>query len=417
MPEPSNSQNSATPSVFGLRVVAGAWVAQFFAMGLALGGYPVFIASLEAEFGASRAQTSLGIPLLMLAGALCSPTLGKWVDRGSPRLIMSCGALMMGLGLWLLSQVQSLPLLMLAWVFLVGLGQAMLGVIPANTIIANWFFRRRALMVAVAGTGITVGAALFPFVAEFLIRHGGWRWALWALSLVLVLVPVPLLLYCIRKSPQVLGLNMDGDAIPPDEQEPGGSDVEIDFFRDWRYWAAGTALACMPAVLMTFNTHIVSWAEYLDYGREFGVTVLSGTAVVVALSSLVFGQVCDRFGAINTLSFALLLEIVGWGIMTASDNEAVFLSGVTLLAIGAGSFLPCQASLLSQLWPVHAFGRATGFIGLIVIAVIFVVPTYVGWGFEHFDGYEVPMGSIFIVLFTPLILLTLLKRRISSGRS
>ena len=35
--------------------------------------------------------------------------------------------------------------------------------------------------------------------------------------------------------------------------------------------------------------------------------------------------------------------------------------------LGAGSFLPCQASLLAQLWPVQVFGRATGYIGLIVI--------------------------------------------------
>lgn len=405
-PKPTPSQ----PALFGLRVVAGAWLAQLFAMGLSIGAYPVFIASLEAEFGASRTQTSMGIPLVMLIAALFSPLLGKWVDRGSPRLLMACGALMMGLGLWLISWLDTLPLIITAWVALVGLGQAMLGVIPSNTVLANWFSKRRALMVAVAGTGITVGAAIFPLVAEFLIERGGWRWALSVLSLLVVLLPVPVILYCIIKKPSYLGLNVDGKLSPVTTEQLSEAEIDIAFFSDWRYWVVGLALACMPAVLLTFNTHIVSWAEYLAFGREFGVSVLSGTAVVVALSSLLFGQICDRLGAIDTLRIALVIELIGWAIINSATNEAVFLAGVALLAIGAGSFLPCQASLLSQLWPVEAFGRATGYVGLIVITAVFVLPTAIGFGYERFDGYETPMSWIFAVLAVALLLLTRLKR-------
>ena len=284
----------------------------------------------------------------------------------------------------------------------------MLGVLPANTVLANWFTHRRAMMVAVAGTGITVGAAVFPHIAEFLITRGGWRWALWTLSLLVVLLPVPVVLICITKQPSRVGLNVDGAASPaPDENADTG--LEPVFFSDWRYWVAGLALACMPAVLMTFNTHIVSWANYLAFGREFGIAVLSGTAVVVALSSLVFGQVCDRLGAIDTLRIALIIELLGWSILQSAASETSFVGGVLLLAIGAGSFLPGQASLLSQLWPVHAFGRASGHVGLLVIAGVLVLPTAVGAGYERFDGHETPMSWIFGVLALALCLLTLLK--------
>ena len=119
MTDSNQSSPRARPGLFGLRVVAGAWLAQLFAMGLSIGAYPVFIASLETEFGASRTQTSLGIPLAMVAAALFSPLLGKWVDRGEPRLIMTCGALSMGLGLWLMSRLDALLPMTLAWIALV----------------------------------------------------------------------------------------------------------------------------------------------------------------------------------------------------------------------------------------------------------------------------------------------------------
>lgn len=405
----SESDDISAPRFFGIKIVAGAWIAQLFSMGLCVGAYPVFIDSIEAESGASRAQTSLGIPLVMLGAALFAPFIGKWVDRGSPRNIMALGAILMAIGFWLLATVESLLLLTLVWIFLVGLGQAMLGVLPANTVLANWFEKRRAMMVAVAGTGITAGFATFPFVAEFLISQGDWRSALRTLSLACLLIPTPIVFYCIIKSPSLLGLTVDGSTDTAAEATADLETNNIAFFSDPRYWLAGLSLACMPAVLMSFNTHVVGWAEDLQFGRGFGVTLLSTTAITVALSSLLFGQVCDRLGAINTLRIALSVEIVGWAIMLSAPSQTVYVGGLILFALGAGSFIPCQASLLSQLWPVSAFGRAQGLIGLVIIAGMFLLPPMIGFGYEHYQGYATPMSWVFGVLAAPLVFLTVLK--------
>ncbi|MEP4486730.1 MAG: MFS transporter [Halioglobus sp.] len=403
----------STPRLFGSRVVVGAWVAQLFAMGATIGAYPVFIDAIETEFGTSRAQSAMGIPLLMLAAALLAPLIGKWVDRGSPRHIMALGGLMMGSGYWLLGYADSLLVLTLGWVFLVGMGQAMLGVLPANTVLANWFEQRRAMMVAIAGTGITVGFATFPFVAELLVSQGGFRTTLKTFSLLCVLIPTPIVLYCMLKSPAAMGLNVDGK--PDSDKQEGDSEAVavISFFSDPRFWLAGLSLACMPASLMSFNTHLVGWSEDLQFGRSFGVTLLSTAAVVVAISSLLFGQICDRLGAINTLRIALLVEMLGFSIMLASASQVTFVMGLALFALGAGSFIPCHASLLSSLWPVGAFGRASGYIGLLIIAGIFVLPPAVGWGYERFEGYSVPMSWTLAVLITALILLTFLQAHLS----
>jgi MFS family permease len=397
--------------LFGWRIVLGCFLAQMFAMGLSVGAYPVFMASIEAEFGASRAQTSLGIPLVMLTGALVAPLLGRVVDKGSTRAVMTLGALVLGAGLGALSAAHSLWFLTLAWVALVGLGQAMLGVIPANTVLANWFDRRRASMVALAGTGITVGAAAAPPIAEWLIQGWDWRLALQVFAMACLLVPAPVVFLLIVKSPRLLGLHPDGVPFnPATAAQPADDGLAIPFFRDPRFWLAGGALACMPAVLMGFNTHVVAWSETLGFGREFGVGLLSFGAVVTAASSLVCGRICDRLGPYDTLRLALLVEIGGWTLLLTAAGTAVFTLGVALFAFGAGSFMPCQASLVSRLWPVGVFGRASALVGLIVILAIVVIPTGIGLGFELTGSYRVSMTVITGVLCLPIVLLTLLRR-------
>ena len=81
----------ATTPRFGFSIVAATFATQGVAIGLSLGAYPVFLASLEAELGINRVQASAGIPVVLAAGALLSPWIGREVDRGSPRKIMFAG--------------------------------------------------------------------------------------------------------------------------------------------------------------------------------------------------------------------------------------------------------------------------------------------------------------------------------------
>lgn len=54
-----------------------------------------FIAPLQQEFGWSRAQTSLGITIAGVAGAVFSVPIGMLVDRLGPRLVGLIGVLLM----------------------------------------------------------------------------------------------------------------------------------------------------------------------------------------------------------------------------------------------------------------------------------------------------------------------------------
>ncbi len=96
---------------------------------------------------------------------------------------------------------------------LVGAGSVCLGYSGQSLFLPNWFVRKRGLAVGIAFAGVGIGSiTLLPWM-QVLIEQAGWRTACWTLGLLILglLVPINLLL---RKRPQDLGLQPDGDAAP-----------------------------------------------------------------------------------------------------------------------------------------------------------------------------------------------------------
>ena len=113
-----------------------------------------------------------------------------------------------------LPAAHSLGAIYLAYAAL-GVGYAMTALVPATTLVARWFVRRRALAIALTQSGLSLGGILLtPMLARALEIDGmdGLR-APWALAVILLNVPLALLL--LRPNPQAMGLNPDGDADDP----------------------------------------------------------------------------------------------------------------------------------------------------------------------------------------------------------
>src|SRR5256885_4947548 len=98
---------------------------------------------------------------------------------------------------------------------LVGGGGTCLGYTGQSLYLPNWFVRRRGLASSLAFSGVGVGAiVLLPWV-QGIIAGAGWRAACTALGVLVVAVLAPLNLL-LRRRPQEIGLEPDGDNAPRD---------------------------------------------------------------------------------------------------------------------------------------------------------------------------------------------------------
>src|SRR5437899_479109 len=166
------------------------------------------------EFGWERGVTAGAFSFGFLVSAALSPFVGRLMDRRGPRVVIELGVGVMALGLLLAPLVRQPWQLYLTLGVLVGGGNC-LRYTGQSLYLPNWFVRRRGLASSLAFSGVGVGAiVLLPWV-QGIIARAGWRAACWALGLLVLgaLAPLNLLL---RRRPQELGLEPDGDSTPRD---------------------------------------------------------------------------------------------------------------------------------------------------------------------------------------------------------
>lgn len=124
----------------------------------------------DAGLGATAAVFSI-TTFLFFAGGLVA---GPLSDRVGPRPLVAGGAVLMGVGLMLTAEVQSLEVGYLTYGAGVGIGIATY-LVPLTACVGGWFVKQRGLALGVYSGGIGFGTLLLVPVAEWLIRTEGWR--------------------------------------------------------------------------------------------------------------------------------------------------------------------------------------------------------------------------------------------------
>src|SRR4051794_30610048 len=198
------------PFFYGWIIVAVTFVTM--AIGVtARTSFSLLFPPIIEEFGWERGVTAGAFSFGFLVSGALSPLIGRMMDRHGPRAVMELGVVLMGSGL-LLAPLTTQPWhLYLTIGVLVGGGSVCLGYSGQSLFLPNWFVRRRGLAMGIAFAGVGIGSIiLLPWV-QTMIEQTGWRTACTAMGVLVlvVLAPINLLL---RKRPEELGLEPDGDA-------------------------------------------------------------------------------------------------------------------------------------------------------------------------------------------------------------
>jgi sugar phosphate permease len=198
---------------YGWWIVAVAFLTHCVTVGLVFYSFGVFLPTLTAHFGWSRAEVSFGFSLVSLCAAVYAPFVGRTVDRFGPRPSQLFGAIVVALGFLLLRRVETLTEFYVLMGLVVSLGATSLGQLPSNAAVANWFVRRRGRALGISTTGISMGGVIFVPLSQFLIDRFGWRDAFGLLGILIVALVVPPVALVMRRSPEAVGLQPDGETV------------------------------------------------------------------------------------------------------------------------------------------------------------------------------------------------------------
>src|ERR1700723_913889 len=306
------------PFFYGWIINAGTFVA------MAIGGnariaFSLLFPPILGEFGWDRGVTAGAFSFGFVVSAASSPLIGRLMDRLGPRSVMELGGALMAAGL-LLAPLTTQPWhLYLTIGVLVGAGSICLGYSGQSLFLPNWFNRRRGLAIGLAFAGVGIGSiTLLPWV-QHMIEQTGWRTACTAMGIVVlvVLAPINLLL---RKRPQDIWLEPDGDAAPSASTVPVSNVVDpvwagVDWtlsraVRTARFWWIALGYFCGLYIWYAVQVHQTKYLLDIGFSPSVAVWALGAVSLLGIPGQIWLGHLSDRVGrewvwAASCLGFAI----------------------------------------------------------------------------------------------------------------
>ncbi|WP_171038150.1 MFS transporter [Aquibacillus sediminis] len=169
----------------------------------------IFIDHYIADFDYSRSFVSGIYSTATLCAGFTLFLVGRLVDRYGQRVMMTIiGTLLAVAAFW--NAFITGAVMMFIGIFMLRLfGQGSMTLLP-NTLVPQWFMKKRGRALSVMTVGSFASAALFPPLNNWLISSFGWRSTWLILGCLLLLLFVPLALLLVRNQPKDIGEEPDG---------------------------------------------------------------------------------------------------------------------------------------------------------------------------------------------------------------
>jgi MFS family permease len=346
--------------------------------------FSLLMTPLEAELGMSRAESSLAFSLALLAEGLMAYGVGRWIDAGRERWVMTLGSVWIGVGLVGHSFVTTVAGFYAAWIWL-GLGMAATLYNPVFAVVTRRFpqdFRRAIITLTfLGGLASTVFIPLFAWWMEW----WGWRQALWALAALQLLICAPLHAWLLQAAPRAA---RDTTASP---DTPAPTSVR-EHLRHAPFWLLALFMVLTMSVTSALPAHMIALLQESGLSPAWVIAIPAAIGVIQVLGRLVlfvFERYWDVHAAnrwIPTLIPAGVLALLIGGLSPIASLVFVLLYG-----LGNGMNTIVKGTAMAQYVSHAHVGQLNGLLGLPIALARAAAPLTLGllWSPEH--GYTLAL--------------------------
>lgn len=342
----------------------------------------VALKPVAAEFGWPRWVPSLAYSAILLGSGIGGVAMGHWADRVGVHWPTRFGAVMIGLGLWVVSAAESAVVLVGACALLIGLLGTSTAFAPLLTNVTRWFDRRRGMAVAVVASGQSVAGAIWPTTFNWGIEAWGWRDTFLAYGVFSTLAMLPLSFVLARPAPQMA---VQAKPVPPSRDD--AVLTHADFPPTAKLAMLCLAIVgCCVAMAMPM-VHVVALCSDLGYGSDRGAEMLSLLLAAAFISRLGFGMLSDRIGGLMTILIGSALQATALAFYAVVDSlfGLYLLSGIFGLVFGG--IVPAYALAIRELFPAHQAGWRMGVVFLFGTVGMAIGGVVGGWIFDLTGTY------------------------------
>ena len=320
--------------------------------------FGIFLVPLTTEFNWDRGILSAASSVAWLVAGTLSILTGRLSDRYGPRVLVTIGGLLLGTGLLLIAQVNSLGQVYLVFGLLMGIGGAC-SFIPVFSTIPRWFTQKRSTAIGITMTGFGLGAIIFPPLVQWLISSYGWREAFIWLGIITFIIIIPLAQF-MRHSPQQKGLLPYGESETAEEERPSaptaGEFSLKEALKTGHFWLFGAILACFFFCMGVIMVHIAPYAIDIGISPLIAASTLSiigGTSIIGRLS---VGFISDRTGSTKTLTGCFILITLALICLLLAQGIWVFYIFAVIFGLAYGGIITLETTVAAGLFGVRYLG-------------------------------------------------------------
>ncbi len=364
------------------RLVVWLSLAQLITWGSVFYTFALLLEPVERELGLTRAQSSLAFSLALLAEGVLAYPVGRWIDRGQERAVMTGGSLVIAAGLLLHSQIHSVAGFYLVWLLL-GAGLAGTLYTPVFAVVTRRFpndFRRAIITLTFLGG---LASSVFIPLSAWLIDAWGWRAALVVLAAIHLVVCVPLHAVCLRGAPAT-PLRVPGAPSPASKAHSPAA-----LLRSAPFLFIGVFVVGMMAITSALPPHLISLLREAGLPAAWVIAIPASIGVIQVLGRLFLFFFEHRFDlhlANRLIPFLIPLALAT--LLMGATSPLAGLLFVVLYGLGNGMITIVKGTAIAQYVNREHVASLNGALGLPTAIARALAPLALGLLWTREAGYR-----------------------------
>jgi MFS family permease len=351
---------------YGWVVVACTFVILCVAYGIQF-SFGVFMPEISRDTGWGRDALSLPYSLYVFVYSALGVVSGRLTDRWGPRIVITVGGCLLGVGILLTSQATALWH-MYVFLGLIAASGMSAAYVPCNATVVRWFIEKRGLALGLTSSGASFGTFLFPPLAAALISTYGWRGAYLTLGILAVTVISLCAAFTVR-DPEQMGLQPDGQ--PPASSAPSSAPGMTPTSGEWTlaeakrtapFWLLNVIFTLTWLVVFMPMVHIVPFAVDLGVPQFRAAMTISVIGLAGSVGRLFIGTISDRLGRVATLGVCFVLQALGFLGFTLSSGLGTLYPAAAVFGLSYGGITALFPAIIGDFFGRLSVGAIAGFI-------------------------------------------------------
>ncbi len=365
------------------RVVGWLSLAQLVTWGSVFYTFALLMEPVERELGLTRAQSALGFSLMLGVDGLLAYPVGRWIDRGHERAVVTTGSLLIALGMALHTLVDGLLSFYAVWMVL-GAGLAASAYNPVFAVVTRRYpldFRRAIITLTFLGG---LASTVFIPLTAWLIEAFGWRAAVGVIAVLPLVVCVPIHLLVLRNAPRPAA---PAASTARDDSEREAAE-RARLMRSAPYLLVTFFVVAMMGVVAALPAHMVSLLREAGLPPAWVVVVPASIGVIQVVGRFLL-FVMERGGDTRRANLWIPLLIpLGLAALLASQGRiALALLFVMLFGLGNGMVTIVKGTAVAQYVSRTQVGALNGAMGVPIALARACAPWLMGLMWSPEGGY------------------------------